>query len=58
MPAAHVVLRAGMSVASDDLRQFCRARLAGYKVPAAIRFVAVLPRTPAGKLQRRLLADP
>ena len=34
------------------LAAHCRARLASYKVPREFRVVAVLPRTPTGKLQR------
>jgi O-succinylbenzoic acid--CoA ligase len=43
-------------IAPTDLVAFCRARLAGYKVPRHIRLAAEpLPRTPAGKLLRRAL---
>ena len=40
----------------DELRAFCRARLAAYKVPASFAFVADFPRTPAGKIRKHLLA--
>jgi O-succinylbenzoic acid--CoA ligase len=40
-----------------ELASFCRARLAGYKVPRDIRFVDELPRNAAGKLLRRVLRD-
>jgi O-succinylbenzoic acid--CoA ligase len=41
-----------------ELVNFCRARLAGYKVPREIRWVDELPRNAAGKLLRRgLRAD-
>jgi O-succinylbenzoic acid--CoA ligase len=63
---ARVVLRdprgAGLVTASDaagtlvdDLRRFCRERLAGYKVPKTIEFASELPRTASGKLLRRQL---
>ncbi len=39
----------------DELRAFCRARLAPYKVPASFEFVADFPRTSAGKIQKHLL---
>lgn len=40
----------------DDLREFCRARLPGFKVPKSISVVDGLPRNAAGKLLRRELA--
>jgi O-succinylbenzoic acid--CoA ligase len=53
VPVASVVLRPGAPVPSDaELRAFCRARLAPYKVPAAFIVVATLPRTGSGKLRR------
>ena len=51
-PAALVVLHAGRSVGEDELKAHCREHLAGFKVPRAIRFVAELPLTGAGKLNR------
>ncbi len=42
----------GARVTEEELRQFCRARLAGYKVPTEFAFVRVLPRNAAGKLMR------
>ncbi len=38
------------------LREFCRERLAAFKVPKTIRIVPEIPRTPTGKLQRRRVA--
>lgn len=46
---AHVV----GSAAPEDLRIWCRERLAGFKVPKRIEMVSSLPRTPSGKLLRR-----
>jgi O-succinylbenzoic acid--CoA ligase len=51
---AHVVLRGEAS--PEELRAFCRARLAPYKVPKAVEPVPALPRTASGKLLRRRLA--
>ena len=39
----------------EELRAFARERLAGFKVPAEIRFATELPRNASGKLLRRLL---
>ncbi|MCR6645103.1 MAG: AMP-binding protein [Terricaulis sp.] len=44
------------SIAEIDLIQFCRANLAGYKVPRNVTFVAEFPRTAAGKIKKHLLA--
>ena len=54
---ATVVLRAGKTATEDDLRGYCRVRLAGYKVPRAVRFAPELPKTVSGKLLRRSLED-
>jgi len=43
------------SVAETELREHCRARLAGFKVPARFAFVGGLPRNAAGKPDRRAL---
>lgn len=55
VPAASVVLRPGARVTAEELIAYCRRRLAKYKTPAMVRMVDALPRTAAGKLQRRLL---
>jgi len=54
-PAAWLVFRPGVAPDEEQLRAFCRDRLAGYKVPVAFRGVAALPRNAAGKLLRREL---
>jgi long-chain acyl-CoA synthetase len=52
---AWVVLRTGASPTSDDLRTYCRTRLAPYKVPVQIEFRDSLPKTLTGKVLRRAL---
>jgi len=49
---ALIVLREGQSATEDDLRQFCRDRLAHYKCPTSIEFRDGLERTATGKLQK------
>jgi O-succinylbenzoic acid--CoA ligase len=43
---------------ADELRAWCSARLASFKVPKEIAFTAALPRTASGKLVRRDLRPP
>lgn len=57
VPVAGVVLRPGAAVGDEELRAYCRERLAGFKVPAAIVRVPELPRTGEGKLRRQALHD-
>jgi long-chain acyl-CoA synthetase len=54
VPTAH---DAAPRVLIDSITQYCRERLAGYKVPRDIEIVANIPRTDAGKLRRRELRD-
>jgi O-succinylbenzoic acid--CoA ligase len=53
---AAVVLRSGSMAEPDELREFCAARVARFKVPKTIEFVDELPRTESGKLVRRALS--
>ena len=52
---AWVVKRAGTDPSVDELRTFCRQKLAPYKAPAHIEFRDSLPKTMAGKVLRRVL---
>jgi len=52
---AWVVLRQQSRATADELIDFCRDRLAGYKKPVEVRFVPELPRNSTGKLLRRNL---
>jgi len=52
---AAVVLRPGKQASAEELQEFCRKSLAGYKVPAAIEFRLELPRTGSGKIQKHAL---
>lgn len=52
---AFVARRPGATVSEDELREFCAARLANFKVPRAVQFIESLPRNPSGKVLKRLL---
>jgi long-chain acyl-CoA synthetase len=57
VPHAWVVLKEGATATSDELRAFCRERLAPYKVPAKVEFRDDLPKTMVGKVLRRVLVE-
>lgn len=54
-PRAYVVLREGVESSAAELIGFCRERLATYKCPTEVRFVAELPRNASGKILKRAL---
>jgi acyl-CoA synthetase (AMP-forming)/AMP-acid ligase II len=54
--AAAVVLRDGQACTDRELREFAEKRLADYKVPRKILFLAEIPKGATGKLQRIGLA--
>ena len=54
---AFVVLKAGAQASEADLKVFVKDRLAAYKYPRQIEFVAELPKTATGKIQRFKLRE-
>jgi fatty-acyl-CoA synthase len=54
-PHAFVVLKPGVTTAPEELRTFMRARLAHFKCPHSFTFVAELPKTATGKIQKFVL---
>jgi fatty-acyl-CoA synthase len=54
-PHAFVVLRPGASATEGELREFLRDRIAHFKVPSGVTFVAELPKTATGKIQKFVL---
>jgi len=53
---AWVVLKPGEKATEDEVRAYCRERLAPYKVPGRVEFRTELPKTMVGKILRRALA--
>ncbi len=51
--SAVVELRPGASLTLQALREYCRGRLAGYKLPGRLTLVESVPRSPAGKADYR-----
>ena len=56
---AVVVLHGGAALTEGELMDWCRGRIAGYKRPQSVRFVAdaEMPRTATGKILHRALRD-
>ena len=54
---AIVVLREGQELSADDLVEFCRSQLAGYKRPRSVDFIAELPRNASGKVLKKDLRE-
>jgi fatty-acyl-CoA synthase len=54
-PHAFVVLKAGAAATGEELREFARANLAHFKAPQGCTFLAELPKTATGKVQKFVL---
>ena len=54
-PHAFVVLKPSAAATPEELRGFVRERLAHFKCPHAFNFVADLPKTATGKIQKFVL---
>ena len=54
---ACIRLRSGMMAGEDEIREFCRNRIAHYKVPRYVRFVESFPLTISGKVQKYLIRE-
>jgi len=56
-PRAVVVLKKGEVTAPEEIIEYCRSRLAGFKRPRSVVFVDALPRNPMGKVLRKKLRE-
>jgi fatty-acyl-CoA synthase len=54
---AWVKLREGASVSEDELKDFCRGKIAHFKVPRYVKFVDEFPMTITGKIQKFKMRD-
>jgi fatty-acyl-CoA synthase len=55
--AAWVLLRAGQTATEEEIREFCRGRIAHFKIPQHIRFVDGFPMTVTRKVQKYLMRE-
>jgi acyl-CoA synthetase (AMP-forming)/AMP-acid ligase II len=54
---AVVQLNPGEELEEQEVRDFCRGELAGYKIPRTVVFIDELPRSPVGKMLRQQVRD-
>lgn len=52
---AIIATRKDVTVTAEEIIEFCRQRLAGYKIPKSIEFTAELPKNAAGKIAKKEL---
>jgi fatty-acyl-CoA synthase len=55
VPKALVVLKPGGQATEQELLEFCRSRIAHYKCPRSVEFLASLPKTGTGKILKKEL---
>jgi fatty-acyl-CoA synthase len=55
---ALIVLRAGTALTEDQIIQHCKQKLGGVKSPKSVEFRPEIPKTPAGKVDRKSLRAP
>jgi long-chain acyl-CoA synthetase len=54
---AAVVLKDGTALTADDIIAYCREHIGAYKVPSRVDIVETLPKSPTGKLLKRVLRE-
>ncbi len=54
---AWIQLKAGVTATETEIREFCRDRIAHYKIPRYIRFVDEFPMTITGKVQKFVMRE-
>jgi len=57
VPVAWIIPRSGKEPDAAELRRFCRRHLGRHEIPRRFRFVAELPRTPTGKVDKKALRE-
>lgn len=54
---AAIIVKKGVELSEDEVREFCKDRIANYKIPKYIKFVDSYPMTASGKIQKFRLRD-
>ena len=55
--AAWIKLHEGVSTSEEEIREFCKGKLAHFKIPRYIRFVDAFPMTVTGKVQKFVIRE-
>jgi long-chain acyl-CoA synthetase len=55
---AFIAVRPDVGLTAEEVEAFCRERMAAYKVPRLVEFVAEIPKSPTGKILKRVLREP
>jgi fatty-acyl-CoA synthase len=56
-PGAFIILKPGVELTVEDVQDYCRGKIARYKVPKYIHFVPTYPMTASGKIQKYKLRE-
>jgi len=54
---AAIVLKKGVEMAEEEVREFCKDKIANYKIPRYVKFVDGYPMTASGKIQKFKLRE-
>ena len=54
---ASIILKKGLEMGEDEVREFCRGKIANYKIPKYVKFVDTFPMTASGKIQKFKMRD-
>ncbi|MBM4431246.1 MAG: long-chain fatty acid--CoA ligase [Chloroflexi bacterium] len=54
---AYIILKEGQTATAEEIIEFCKGKMAKYKVPTAVEFRKELPKTIVGKILRRMLVE-
>jgi acyl-CoA synthetase (AMP-forming)/AMP-acid ligase II len=52
-----VVVKEGEELTEEDLIEYCKGKIGKFKIPKSVVFAPELPRTPTGKILKRVLRD-
>jgi len=57
VPVAYAVLKKGEELTEEELIDYCKQRMASYKVPRFVYFIDEIPKSATGKIMKRLLKE-